>query len=180
LKVGIRQQKLDSWNLKNRKLKIRTCQQKLEKLLQFQNKEINKHEKIMIKKLTFLMILMIFSNCDKNKFLKVELNTSQLIPKGEWISNSDSLSGISIRENKIAFFKNMQFNSEDIYKYKIIDSVEYQNETKRILSTYLVTYDNADTIRYKIDARKNSMITLRLRDNKIETFRLKIKNRKVE
>ena len=74
----------------------------------------------------------------------------------------------------------MQFNSEDIYKYKIIDSVEYQNETKRILSTYLVTYDNADTIRYKIATRKNSMITLRLRDNKIETFRLKIKNRKVE
>ena len=111
--------------------------------------------------------------------LKAELNKSQLIPKGEWISNSDSLSGISIRENKIAFFKNMQFNSENIYKYKIIDSVEYQNETKRILSTYLVTYDNADTIRYKIDARKNSMITLRLRDNKIETFRLKIKNRKV-
>lgn len=130
----------------------------------------------MINKLIFVMIIMIFSNCDKKRFLKAELNTSQLIPKGEWISNSDSLSGISIREDKIAFFKNMQFNSEDIHQYKIIDSVEYQNETKRILSTYLITYDNTDTIKYKIDARKNSMITLRLRSNKIETFKLKIKN----
>jgi hypothetical protein len=119
--------------------------------------------------------MIIFISCDKNKFLKAELNKSQLIPKGEWISNSDSLSGISIRENKIAFFKNMQFNSEDIYKYKIIDSVEYQNETRKILSTYLVTYDNADTIKYKIDDRKSSIITLRLRENKIETFKLKNK-----
>jgi hypothetical protein len=119
--------------------------------------------------------MIIFISCDKKKFLKAELNKSQLIPKGEWISNSDSLSGISIRENKIAFFKNMQFNSEDIYKYKIIDSVEYQNETRKILSTYLVTYDNADTIKYKIDDRKSSIITLRLRENKIETFKLKNK-----
>ena len=119
------------------------------------------------------MIIIIFSNCDKKKTLKTQLYPSQLIPKGEWISNSDSLSGISIRENKIAFFKKMEFNSEDIYKYKIIDSVEYQNETKRILSTYLVTFDNADTIKYKIDVRKNSIITLRLKGNKIETFRLK-------
>jgi hypothetical protein len=154
-------------------VKVGFCQQKLENLLQFQNNELYNHEKIMIKKLICLMILMIFSNCDKNKFLKAELNTSQLIPKGEWISNSDSLSGISIREDKIAFFKNMQFNSEDIYKYKIIDSVEYHNKTKRILSTYLVIFDNADTIKYKIDDRKSSMITLRLRGNKIETFRLK-------
>jgi hypothetical protein len=144
------------------------------------NCKFPKPRKIMMKKLLCLMILIIFSNCDKKKILKAELNTSQLIPKGEWLSNSDSLSGISIREDKIAFFKNMQFNSEDIYKYKIIDSVEYQNETKRILSTYLVTYDNTDTIKYKIDTRKSSIITLRLGENKIETFRLKIKNRKAE
>lgn len=119
------------------------------------------------------MLLIIFSNCDKKKTITAELNASQFIPKGEWISNSDSLSGISIREDKIAFFKNMKFNSEDIYKYKIIDSVLYENETKKILSTYLVTYDYADTIKYKIDGRKSSMITLRLKENKIETFRLK-------
>ena len=172
--------KVESWNSPTEVGKLESEKRKVENLLQFQNNEINMHKKIMIKKLTFLMILMIFSNCDKKKLIKAELNASQLIPKGEWISNSDSLYGISIRENKIAFFKNMQFNSEDIYKYKIIDSVEYQNETKRILSTYLVTYDNADTIRYKIDSRKNSMITLRLRDNKNETFKLKVKNRKVE
>lgn len=122
-----------------------------------------------------LIILIFFSNCDRNKTIKIELNASQLIPKGEWISNSDSLSGISIREDKIAFFKNMEFKSEDIYKYKIVDSVEYENETKKILSTYLVTYDDSDTIKYKINARKSSVITLRLKENIIETFKLKNK-----
>lgn len=96
----------------------------------------------MIKNLFCLMILIFFSNCDRKKTIKVELNALQLIPKGEWISNSDSLSGISIREDKIAFFKNMEFKSEDIYKYKIVDSVKYENEKKKILSTYLVTYDD--------------------------------------
>ncbi len=132
-------------------------------------------KKNMIKKLLCLLVLISFSNCNKKKILKEELNASQLIPEGEWISNFDSLSGISIREDKIAFFKNMKFKSEDIYKYKIVDSVEYVNETKKILSTYLVTYDDADTIKYKIDARKSSMITLRLKENIIETFRLKSK-----
>ncbi|MDI5894292.1 hypothetical protein [Flavobacterium algoritolerans] len=129
----------------------------------------------MMKNLLCLIILIFFSNCDRKKTIKVELNASQLIPKGEWISNSDSLSGISIREDKIAFFKNMEFKSEDIYKYKIVDSVEYENETKKILSTYLVTYDDADTIKYKINARKSSVITLRLKENIIETFKLKNK-----
>ena len=129
----------------------------------------------MIKKLLCLVILIFFSNCNKKKILKAELNASQLIPKGEWISISDSLAGISIREDKIAFLKNMEFKSEDIYKYKIVDSVEYENETKKILSTYLVTYDDADTIKYKIEARKSSMITLRVKENIIETYRLKSK-----
>jgi hypothetical protein len=129
----------------------------------------------MMKNLLCLIILIFFSNCDRKKTIKVELNALQLIPKGEWISNSDSLSGISIREDKIAFFKNMEFESEDIYKYKIVDSVEYENETKKILSTYLVTYDDADTIKYKINARKSSVITLRLKENIIETFKLKNK-----
>jgi len=129
----------------------------------------------MMKNLLCLIILIFFSNCDRKKTIKVELNASQLIPKGEWISNSDSLSGISIREDKIAFFKNMEFKSEDIYKYKIVDSVEYENETKKNISTYLVTYDDADTIKYKINARKSSVITLRLKENIIETFKLKNK-----
>lgn len=129
----------------------------------------------MMKNILCLIILIFFSNCDRKKTIKVELNALQLIPKGEWISNSDSLSGISIREDKIAFFKNMEFKSEDIYKYKIVDSVEYENETKKILSTYLVTYDDSDTIKYKINARKSSVITLRLKENIIETFKLKNK-----
>ncbi len=130
---------------------------------------------MMMKKSICIIFLILFSSCDNKKNITAELNSTQLIPEGEWISNSDSQSGISVREDKIAFFKNMEFKSDDIYKYKIIDSVEYENDRKKILSTYLVTYDNIDTITYKIESRKNSVIILKLKDNKVETFKLKRK-----
>ena len=47
-----------------------------------------------------------------------KFNKQQKLQKGDWISNIDTLSGINIRENKIAFFKNMEFISDDIYEYK--------------------------------------------------------------
>ncbi len=128
-----------------------------------------------MKKSIYILILILFSSCNNKKNVKAELNSTQLIREGEWISNSDSQSGISIREDKIAFFKNMEFNSDAIYKYKIVDSVEYENDRKKILSTYLVTYDNIDTISYKIESRKNSELILKLKDHEIETFKLKRK-----
>ncbi len=119
------------------------------------------------------MILIIFSNCDHKKNLKAELNKSQFIPQGDWISDSDSLSGISVRADKIAFFENMQFNSGNIYNYKIIDSIEFDDETKKTLSTYLVTYNNADTVKYKILNREDSVISLKLNGAESEIFKLK-------
>lgn len=120
-----------------------------------------------------VLILLIFSNCEKKKNFTTQLNKSQYIAQGDWISTSDSLSGISIRANYIAFFKNWEFNSDDIYNYKIIDSVEVGKSTKRTLSTYLIMYTNIDTVKYQILNQNNSTITLKLKENEIELYKLK-------
>ena len=120
-----------------------------------------------------VLILLIFSNCEKKKNFTTQLNKSQYIAQGDWISTSDSLSGISIRANYIAFFKNWEFNSDDIYNYKIIDSVEVGKSTKRTLSTYLIMYTNIDTVKYQILNQNNFTITLKLKENEIELYKLK-------
>ncbi len=120
-----------------------------------------------------VLILLIFSNCEKKKNFTTQLNKSQYIAQGDWISTSDSLSGISIRANYIAFFKNWEFNSDDIYNYKIIDSVEVGKSTKRTLSTYLIMYTNIDTVKYQILNQNNSTMTLKLKENEIELYKLK-------
>ena len=120
-----------------------------------------------------VLILLIFSNCEKKKNFTTQLNKSQHIDQGDWISTSDSLSGISIRANYIAFFKNWEFNSDDIYNYKIIDSVEVGKSTKRTLSTYLIMYTDIDTMKYQILNQNNSTMTLKLKENEIELYKLK-------
>ena len=120
-----------------------------------------------------VLIFLIFSNCEKKKNFTTQLNKSQYFAQGDWISTSDSLSGISVRANKIAFFKNWEFNSDDIYNYKIIDSVELGKSTKRTLSTYLVMYTDIDTVKYPILNQNNSTMTLKLKGNEIELYKLK-------
>ncbi|WGK95148.1 MULTISPECIES: hypothetical protein [Flavobacterium] len=127
----------------------------------------------------FLMIIVFFIysgsfhkiNSSVTKFTK--LNKRQKLQRGEWISNTDSLSGISIRENKIAFFKNMKFTSEDIYEYKIFDSIYKNNKSENKVGEYLVIKDFSDTIYYQIIKKNDTSITLKLNETKTETFNLK-------
>ena len=120
-----------------------------------------------------VLIFLIFSNCEKKKNFTIQLNKSQYIAQGDWISTSDSLSGISVRANRIAFFKNWEFNSDDIYNYKIIDSVDVGKSTRRTLSTYLIMYTDIDTVKYQILNQHNSTLTLKLKENEIELYKLK-------
>lgn len=105
-------------------------------------------------------------------------NKQKTITKGEWISNLDSLSGISIRENKIAFFKNMEFTSDDIYEYLIIDSIYKNGKCENKIGEFLMMKDLSDTIYYQIINKDDSSLTLKINKTKTETFRLKThKNR---
>lgn len=112
-------------------------------------------------------------NTDEPIIKLSKLNKQQELQKGEWISNLDSLSGISIRENKIAFFKNMKFTSDDIYEYKILDSIHKSKETEDKVGEFLMMKDFSDTIYYKIIEKSDSSITLKINKTKTETFNLK-------
>ncbi len=127
----------------------------------------------------FLILILFF--VFRSSFLKEDepvikyskLNKQQKLQKGEWISNLDTLSGISIRENKIAFFKNMEFTSDDIYEYKILDSI-YKNEKREDkVGEFLMMKDFSDTIYYQIVKKNDSSITLKIDKTKTETFNLK-------
>lgn len=109
--------------------------------------------------LLFIVLSLLFLSC-KEEILKFsKINSNQNLGNGEWLDSSDTLNGISIRENKIAFFKKMEFNSEDISKYHIIDSVHIVNETEQNVVEYLLVEKNNDTLKFKIVKRdKNSII----------------------
>lgn len=104
-----------------------------------------------------------------------KLNKEQIIKKGEWISTLDSLSGISIRENKIAIFKNMEFTSDDIYEYLIIDSIYKNKKSENKVEEFLMMKDFSDTIYYQIINKNDSNLTLKINKTKTETFNLKTK-----
>lgn len=106
------------------------------------------------------------------------LNEQKTILPGEWISDIDSMSGISIRADKMAFFKNMTFTSENIYQYELIDSIyKFSDNRDDIAGEYLLAKDFKDTIYYQIIKKSNSSLTLKIND-KMETFNLKTKKQK--
>ncbi|MEO8234032.1 MAG: hypothetical protein ABI549_01340 [Flavobacterium sp.] len=111
--------------------------------------------------LLFISISLLLLSCKEEilKFSKV--NSNQNLGNGEWLDSSDTLNGISIRENKIAFFKKMEFNSEDIFKYHIIDSVYKVNETEKNVVEYLLVEKNTDTLKFKIVKRDKKEIILK-------------------
>ncbi len=122
----------------------------------------------------FLNLLMLIC-CKKEDIYEQKLNSNQIIPSGEWASDSDIHSGLSVRKNKIAFYQNEKFSSNDIFEYSIIDSIRVQDKNKNILSTYLQVYDSKDTTNYKILDRSNTNISLLINNNIIEHYRLKKK-----
>ena len=125
-------------------------------------------------KLLFILFFAILS-CSKNKILKTELNKIQIIPSGEWISSVDSTSGLSVRKDRMAFYNNNKFNSEDVAKYRIIDSIEMDDNNKNILGTYLIADRIDDTIVYKITNRNNKSISIELKNGRIDEFKLEEK-----
>ncbi|WP_353151769.1 hypothetical protein [Flavobacterium sp.] len=114
-----------------------------------------------------------YLNIKENIIKSSKLNKQQIFQKGEWISNLDSSSGISIRENKIAFFKKMKFTSDDIYEYKILDSIYQTKDEEDKVKEFLMMKDFSNTIYYQIIKKNDSSITLKINKTKIETFNLK-------
>ena len=127
----------------------------------------------MIRKILFpVTIFAVITSCGNQAITKEELNANKEISSGEWISFSDSLSGLSVRKHKMAFYKNNRFEGDDICDFVIIDSVKFEDNKKTVLSTYLKTYCFEDTIYYEVTNMNDKDISLTLKDNKTESYRL--------
>lgn len=111
---------------------------------------------------------------NEEKVLKYsELNKEKTILAGEWYSTSDSTKGISIRENKIAFFKDFAFNSDDIHEYTVVDSIYEKGNSKNVVGEYVMMYGiDKDTIYKKVIFLNDSILTLEI-NSKNETYKRK-------
>ena len=85
----------------------------------------------------FILKLSLFEN---NKIKYSQLNNQNTFLSGEWYDIKASTSGISVRGNKMAFFKNSQFNSENVYEYKLIDSIYECDNVKNKIGEYIMLF----------------------------------------
>ena len=122
-------------------------------------------------KLTITLVLLIVLVSCKSKIYEERINKIKLT-EGEYYSELNSEDGISIRENKISFFENMNFNSEDIYQYVIVDSILTEGNVESKIGTYLKRTDYKDTLYTKCEKILDSTIILN-RNDKVEKFKLK-------
>ena len=108
-----------------------------------------------------LIIILLLQSCNENKTIKyLKLNDNQTLKKGEWLSSTDSLAGISIRGSKIAFFKKMEFNSGDICEFSIIDSIHKNDISEKKIGMFLLVVKNKDTTKYKILKRSEKLLVI--------------------
>lgn len=118
-----------------------------------------------------LIIILLLQSCNEKKTIKyLKLNENQTLKKGEWLSSTDTLAGISIRGNKIAFFKKMEFNSEDICEFYIIDSLHKNENLEKNIGVFLFVVKNKDTTKYKILKRSEKLFVIENK-SKIETYK---------
>jgi hypothetical protein len=103
-------------------------------------------------KLLFLITLLLNYSCnDAKDIVKIsKQNKQNFINEGEWFSDLDSMSGISVRNNKIAFFKNFKFSSDDIYEFEIIDSFHVINKNEKKIGEFLFLKGYDDSLVYRI------------------------------
>ena len=126
--------------------------------------------KPLIFKIGIPIFLLISCKTEPKKY--AEINNSTEFKKGEWISNKDSLSGISIRKGMLAFFEDMQFVADSIYDYKVVDSISISGNLDNKIGTYLKRMNLSDTLYSEIKEITDSTLTLK-RNNGIEIYKLK-------
>lgn len=125
-----------------------------------------------MKKVIILSLLAIISISCYQEVKLSKLNNEQNIKPGEWFDTKDSLSGISVREDKIAFFKKMEFSDDDICHYSIIDSIKKTRQKETKIGEYLLLKGYTDTIQFKIIKRNDSFFSLEI-SNEIHEFKWK-------
>ncbi|WP_330442292.1 hypothetical protein [Flavobacterium sp. C4GT6] len=124
--------------------------------------------------LTIIATGMFLISCNNSKepLKTLRPSTQKLINPGEWISETDSMAGISIRENRLAFFKDMKFTADKVYEYELIDSIYIYPKAENKVGEYLIIKKPKDTLRYQIITKSENILILKT-DNKEEKFTIK-------
>ncbi|WP_298481473.1 hypothetical protein [uncultured Maribacter sp.] len=115
---------------------------------------------------------MLLTSCKTETKSHEEIENPTEFKKGEWISDRDSLNGVSIRKGKLAFFENMKFVADSIYDYKVVDSVSITGTRKNNIGTFIKRMNLSDTLYSEIIDFTDSSLTLR-KDNEIKKYKLK-------
>jgi hypothetical protein len=118
------------------------------------------------------IFILLLTSCKTETKKYVEIENPTVFKNGEWISNKDSLSGISIRKGVLAFFKNMEFVADSIYDYKIVDSISIIGNQKVRIGTYIKRTNLSDTLYSEIKELTDSTLTLK-KNKVIEIYNLK-------
>ncbi|WP_452225816.1 hypothetical protein [Lacinutrix cladophorae] len=89
---------------------------------------------------------------------KIELTKFK---NGRWISTTDSLSGIEIKNEKwILFYKGIKTDSSDIYEFKIRREYFKELGTEHKPVEYLTLTNQSDTLEYSILEYNNELLSL--------------------
>ena len=136
----------------------------------FHTQTVTTHLKMskIIKTIIFTSLLI---SCQFNSTTYKEIENQKEFENGEWISDKDSTNGITIRKDKLAFYKNDKFTSEMIYDYKVVDSISLTGDIKYRIGTYLKRMNHADTIYNKIVKYTDSTIIL-INNNEKQIYKL--------
>ncbi len=118
------------------------------------------------------IIFLLLTSCKTETKSHEEIENPTEFKKGEWISDRDSLNGVSIRKGKLAFFENMKFVADSIYDYKVVDSVSITGTRKNNIGTFIKRMNLSDTLYSEIIDFTDSSLTLR-KDNEIKKYKLK-------
>jgi hypothetical protein len=122
-------------------------------------------------KVKLFIICIIIFGCSNpvNKFSRK--SKDEFLQKGDWLDISDTVNGISVRNNLIAYFENMQFTSDEIDKYYIIDSVYEQSKKETVKGEYLIVTNPKDSLIFKIIKRDKKVIILEDSNGKQKVFK---------
>ena len=106
--------------------------------------------------LLLLFISLVFS-CNSKSSKTISKKTE--FESGRWISTTDSLAGIEIKNGKwIHFYKTGEGEQTDIYEFKIVRG--YIKEIGAELEYLAIRSDRSDTLKYAILEYSNELLSL--------------------
>jgi hypothetical protein len=117
-------------------------------------------------------VILLSYSCNNDKISYLEIERSEKLKNGEWLSKQDSTSGIATVKKSIGFFKHMQLTSDSIYYYKIIDSIKIVNTRKDTLNTFLkwTSPYNNKVFYYELIEYDSNYIKIKHLNKQIKTY----------